>query len=180
MDRIKPSLKCDFLAIVMLAMTASVAVAQTAPVGPNNSGPNDGSQTFEKVKSLAGEWRAPEGKDVMINVFRPIASGEAFVYEEWKRGAQLTSTVFYMVGSELRADHFCDLGNQLHYKVTLSPDGGTLLFELRDATNLDLHPRHFHSAAWRFVDATHFMQDWQIAGGGKETKTVRLEFTRQK
>jgi hypothetical protein len=154
-------------------------VAQTS-AATDNSASGSSRAAFEKLKSLSGEWQAPEGKDVMIDRFRPIAAGDAFVYEEWKGGAQLTSTVFYMVGNELRADHFCDFGNQLHYAVRPSDDGKTFQFELKDATNLDVHPRHFHSSTWHFVDADHLTQDWQITGGGKDAKTVRLDFTRQK
>jgi hypothetical protein len=160
-------------------MNASALLAQTTPDPARTTRTDDGQQAFERIESLAGEWHAPEGNDVMIDVFRPMASGSAFVYEEWKRGKQLTATVFYMVGGELRADHFCDFGNQLHYLVKLSPEGNVLMFELQNGTNLDTHPRHFHSSMWRFVDANHFSQDWQISGGGKEPKTVRLDFTRQ-
>lgn len=180
MDRNKLSLRQLLLILVVLCASFSAGAAQTTASASENSATNDGRKAFDKLKGLSGEWQAPEGKDVMIDRFRPIAGGDAFVYEEWKAGAQLTSTVFYMVGSELRADHFCDFGNQLHYVVKPSPDGNTLQFELRDATNLDVHPRHFHSATWRFVDADHLSQDWQISGGGKDPKTVRLDFTRQK
>lgn len=139
-----------------------------------------GIVAFEQVKTLFGEWRTPEGKEMMINIFRPMAFGSAVIHEEWKRGEQLTATVFYVVGDELRADHFCDFKNQLHYVVKPSPDRSGLIFELRDATNLDVSPRHFHSTTWKFVDATHLTQDWHIEGGGKEPATAHLDFTRQK
>lgn len=180
MDKNKVSLRYCLLLMVMLSTYLSMGLAQATSTAPDNNATSNGQRAFERVKTLSGEWQAPEGKDVMIDRFRPMASGDAFVYEEWKGGQQLTSTVFYMVGTELRADHFCDFGNQLHYVVKPSPDGNTLQFELRDATNLDVHPRHFHSATWRFVDADHLSQDWQITGGGKDPKTVRLDFTRQK
>jgi hypothetical protein len=135
--------------------------------------------SFEKIKSLTGEWHAPEGQDTMINIFRPFAFGTAVLHEEWKSGEQLTSTVFYMVGSELRADHYCDYKNQPRYVALPPTDPNVVTFELRDITNGDVHPRHFHSTTWRFEDSTHLTQEWQIAGGGKETKVVRLEFTRQ-
>jgi hypothetical protein len=180
MDQNKVGLRQLLMILVVLGLSFSAGAAQTTASASDNAGTGDGRKALERLKGLSGEWKALEGKDVMIDRFRPIAGGDAFVYEEWKAGAQLTSTVFYMVGSELRADHFCDFGNQLHYVVKPSADGNSLQFELRDATNLDVHPRHFHSSTWRFVDADHLTQDWQITGGGKEPKTVRLDFTRQK
>jgi hypothetical protein len=139
-----------------------------------------GAAAFERIKGLTGEWHAPEGQDVMINIFRPIAFGSAMLHEEWKRGEQLTATIFYMVGDELRADHFCDYRNQLRYVVTPSSDPDALQFTLREGLNLDVQPRHFHSTTWRFLDATRLTQDWHIEGGGKNPAKVRLEFRRQK
>ena len=98
--------------------------------------------------------------ETMIDIFRPIAFGTALLHEEWKNGEQLTATVFYVVGSELRADHYCDMGNQLRY-VDESKDPQVLRFVLRDASNLDTHPHHFHSTTWRYVDAEHHVQDWE-------------------
>jgi len=141
----------------------------------------DGPAQFERLKQLIGEWDAPLGKnEVMTDIFRPMGSGTAILHEEWKNGEQLTATVFYVVGNELHADHFCDFGNQLRYVAKPSTDANVMAFELRDSTNLDTHPRHFHSTTWHFIDATHHTQDWEIMSPGKDPKLVRLEFTRKK
>ena len=163
--------KVPATALLMLSamVVCAPAQAQTTP----------GGTAFERIRGLVGEWHAPEGPDVMINIFRPMAFGSAIVHEEWKKGEQLTATVFYLVGAELRADHFCDFKNQLRYVVTPSPDSRALQFELRDATNLDVQPRHFHATTWSFVDATHHTQEWHMVGGDKPPRVARLEFTRQ-
>ena len=136
---------------------------------------------FEKLKSLIGEWDAPLSKgQTMTDIFRPIGAGTAILHEEWKGGEQLTATVFYVVGNELRADHFCDLGNQLHYVARPSDNPDVVTLELRDSTNLDTHPRHFHSTTWHYVDANHHTQDWELMNPGNGAKIVRLEFTRKK
>jgi hypothetical protein len=140
----------------------------------------DGRAAFEKLKTLVGEWDAPlPQNEVMTDIFRPIGAGTAILHEEWKNGEQLTATVFYLVGSELHADHYCDYGNQLHYVATPSTSPDVLAFQLRDATNLDSHPRHFHSTTWHFIDTTHLTQDWEVMGSGKPSKSVRMEFTRK-
>jgi hypothetical protein len=156
-------LACLLAALAMLKASSSQADAQAA---------------FAKMQSLVGEWRAPLPNDeTMIDIFRPIAFGSALLHEEWKNGEQLTATVFYVVGSELHADHYCDLGNQLRY-VDESADPQVLKFVLRDASNLDTHPRHFHATTWRYVDAEHHVQDWEAAIPGKASKTIRMDFTR--
>ena len=72
--------------------------------------PSAAKAAFEKLKSLEGTWEAPlhgqqEGK-VMVNKFHVIGDGSAVLHSEWLDGNQLTTTVFYMVGPELRADHY--------------------------------------------------------------------------
>jgi hypothetical protein len=114
----------------------------------------------------------------MKNVFRPLAFGTALAHEEWKNGEQLTATVFYVVGSELRADHYCDMGNQLHYVAVPSAETDTFRFVLRDATNLDTHPVHFRSTTWHVIDADHLVQDWEISRPDKAPTTVRMDFKR--
>jgi len=141
----------------------------------------DGPAQFERLKQLIGEWDAPlSNKEVMTDIFRPMGSGTAILHEEWKNGEQLTATVFYVVGNELHADHFCDFGNQLRYVAKPSADASVMAFELRDSTNLDTHPRHFHSTTCRLIDANRHTQDWEIMSPGKDPKLVRLEFTRKK
>lgn len=138
----------------------------------------DAQAALAKMRSLVGEWHAPlANNETMIDIFRPIAFGTALLHEEWKSGEQLTATVFYVVGSQLRADHYCDMGNQLRY-VDESTDPQVLRFVLNDASNLDTHPNHFHSTTWRYVDAEHHVQDWEIAVPGKPSKMIRMDFTR--
>ena len=173
------------IVLAILCSQVFVSLAQS----PENAHPNAASATtlslgaFEKLKSLEGDWAAPlTGKQVgktMVNTFHVIGEGSAVVHSEWLDGKQLTTTVFYLVGSDLRADHFCDYQNQPRYIGRPSADASVITFELRDITNLEAHPRHFHSTTWHFLDATHLTQDWQIVEAGKEPKMVRMEFTRK-
>jgi hypothetical protein len=161
-----------FIVMIVLGSAAHAA-------GPGDPASPTALAALEHIKKLTGEWRTPAGPNQMINIFRPIAFGTAVLHEEWTKGEQLTATVFYIVGDELRADHFCDFKNQLHYVVKQGGGNDTISFELKDATNLDLFPRHFHSSTWRFVDDTHLTQDWQITGDGKSPANAHLDFTRQ-
>lgn len=139
----------------------------------------DARAQFEQLKALEGTWDAPLPRnEVMRNIFRPIAFGSAVLHEEWKGGEPLTATVFYLVGSELHADHYCDFGNQLHYVARPSHVARVLDLGLKSATNLDKHPRHFHATRWELVDDSRLNQDWTIASPGKPMQTVRMEFAR--
>lgn len=161
-------LACLVSALALLSSDAARADAQAAFA----------QAAFAKMRSLVGEWHAPlPNNETMIDIFRPIAFGTALLHEEWKNGEQLTATVFYVEGSKLRADHYCDMGNQLRY-VDESTDPQVLRWVLHDASNLDTHPLHFHSTTWRYVDAEHHVQDWEAARPGKPSKTIRMEFKR--
>jgi len=138
-----------------------------------------GELLFNKVKSLVGTWDAPMGDKVMTDTFRLFAFGTAVLGEEWLDGEQITSTVFYVVNGELRADHFCDYKNQPRYTAVPSIDPAVLDFQFREATNLDTHPVHFHGTQWRIMDATHLVQDWFVMGGKQPVSVAHLEFTKR-
>jgi hypothetical protein len=150
-------------------MAADAASTSASPAQP----------LLEKIKSLEGTWDAPTRDGVMTDVFKPFAFGTKVLGEEWINGKQITTTIFYVVGSELRADHYCDFLNEPRYTAKPSAEPATIDFEFRDATNLDTHPAHFHSTRWRLVDQDHLIQDWVILGGKKPVSAVRLEFKRR-
>ncbi len=126
------------------------------------------SAAFEQIKGLEGTGKHTSREargEVVVNTFPVIGDGSAVVHSEWLDGRQLTTPVFYLAGSELRADHYCDYQNQPRYVLRPSDDSRVLAFEMREITNLEAHPRHFHSTTWHFIDATHLTQDWQIVEG---------------
>jgi hypothetical protein len=183
--------------LMLTACTASSASEETEPplpAGPAMSAsmPMDmGSDAVEKadtparvafdnLKKLVGRWEAPMANNkTIVDTFQLFAMGTAILGEEWVDGKQITSTVFYLVGSQLRADHYCDYLNQPRYVARTSTDPSVIDFAFLEATNLDTHPRHFHSTTWHFVDANHLTQDWYVEGSPKGKSNVRLEFVRK-
>jgi len=119
------------------------------------------------------------GTKTLVDTFQPFAFGTAILAEEWLGDQQITSTVFYMVGSELRADHYCDYGNQPRYVAVPSADPSIIQLDLREATNLDTHPTHFHSTTWHLIDAAHMTQDWNVEGSPKGKSTAHLQFVKR-
>lgn len=138
--------------------------------------------TFQKIKQLTGEWQAPlDDHGTMVNIFRPFAYGTKVLAEEWENGKHITSTVFYMVGNELHADHFCDYKNEPRYNLEATPgDPNIIDFQFLSATNLDKYPVHFHRTTWHLVDGNHLIQDWYTVGDKQATAPIRMSFTRTK
>jgi hypothetical protein len=157
------------------AQTMHHAAMPAEPLPP----PSVGQALLDRVRDLSGTWDAQTRQGVMTDVFKPFALDTAVLGEEWINGKQITSTIFYVVNGELRADHYCDFKNQPRYTVLPSPDPDLLDFEFRDATNLDSHPMHFHRTTWKIVDPNHLIQDWFIMGGAKAVSLVHMEFTRR-
>jgi hypothetical protein len=156
-----------------MEMSGEAAKKADTPATPDQ-------RAFENLKKLVGRWEAPLAHDkTIVDTFQPFALGTAILGEEWVDGQQITSTVFYMVGSELRADHYCDYLNQPRYVARTSTDPSVIDFEFREATNLDTHAMHFHSTTWHLVDADHLDQDWRIEGSPKGNGTVHLKFVRK-
>jgi hypothetical protein len=149
--------------------------AQTKPAAP----PSVGQMLFDKIHGLIGTWDAPLGKDVITDIFQPFAFDTAILGEEWLNGKQITSTVFYVVNGELRADHYCDYLNQPHFTAVPSMDPDVIDFQFRDATNLDTHPKHFHGTKWKIVDTTHLTQDWFVMGGMKPVSLAHMDFVKR-
>ncbi len=184
-------MKRSILAITAMAYLAALTGCQIPPAraadapGALKMGTSDPTQpspaqfrTLQKLVGGSWEARLPDNR-IIVDTFQSFAAGTYILGEEWVDGKQITSTVFYMVGSELWADHFCDYGNQPRYRVKPTADPSVVDLEFRYATDLDGHPRHFHSTIWHYIDATHMTQDWQVLGGPKGKAAVHLDFVRK-
>jgi hypothetical protein len=156
--------------------------AKDSPAAAGSTQALQGGQAMLQtiLKLVGGKWsaRLPNNKTI-VDTFQSFDDGNYVLGEEWIGGKQITSTVFYMVGSQLWADHYCDYGNQPRYAAKASADPSVVDLEFRAATDLDMHARHFHATTWHLIDATHLTQDWQVEGGPKGHATLHLDFLRQ-
>jgi hypothetical protein len=172
------------LPVAAALLTLTACTTPTASIASEEAKPPlqaaQAQVALDNLKKLVGRWEAPLGNNkTIVDTFQPFAFGSAILAEEWVGGEQITSTVFYMVGSELRADHYCDYLNQPRYVARTSADPSIIDFEFREATNLETHAKHFHSTTWHFIDANHLTQEWHVEGGPKGKGTVLLEFVRK-
>jgi hypothetical protein len=146
---------------VFLTLAALSAAAQSNP-----------QQSFDLMKSLAGNW---EGKSNMGNVkvsYRLTAGGSALMSEIQGDIAGKSDDMISMIhmdGNRLLLTHYCEAGNQPRMQATLSPDRKTLTFDFVDATNVtSSQPGHMQRVTFTFVDENHHIEEWHFAAPGKE------------
>jgi hypothetical protein len=131
---------------------------------------------LEQIKCLEGKWEAHlHGKQeakVMVNTFHVIGDGSAVVHSEWLDGKQLMMTVFYLAGSELGADHYCDYHNQPSYVLRPLTIAASSL--LRCGKSRTLRPTHGTSIQQLGISST---QALEIVENGRQSTMVRMGCT---
>ncbi|HXY11665.1 MAG TPA: hypothetical protein VEI52_27770 [Terriglobales bacterium] len=161
--------------IVPVVSTALVVLLSTlAPAA------SDGSQAFEKLKSLDGSWsgKATNGQAVQISN-RVTSGGSVFMSEI--TGHEDMITMFHLDGGRLLMTHYCAAGNQPRMVGTLSPDGKTITFDFLDATNLlPSQGGHMDRVVFTLIDADHHSEDWQFAQDGGQKLHEKFDLVRQK
>ena len=85
------------------------------------------------MKTLVGDWESkrPNGS-ILLNSFRVFGEGSALLHLEKPEGRQEIITIFYPVGDELRADHYCFMKNQPRYVAKPPSDPNVIDFEFRE------------------------------------------------
>src|SRR5262245_8158374 len=124
------------LAILSAAGAARAeAPAAEAPVAEPAKPP--AAAAFEKLKTLAGEWRGKSGQGAATSLAYQVTSGGTAVLETFafvKSGMSMT-TVYYLDGDRLMLTHYCVSNNQPRMRAeptAAEPD--VLRFDFVDAT----------------------------------------------
>src|SRR5262249_31705275 len=134
-----------------------------------------GLPAFDRLKSLAGEWKgkSPEG-DVSIN-FRVVSGGSAVV-EELSHGDMVT--VYHRDGDRVMMTHYCEAQNQPRMRTeVVKGDPKSLKFSMVDITNLGKPTDgHMKQLTLSFQDSNHIAEEWVFAQDGKDkAETFSLE-----
>jgi len=168
--------------LVVLALS-SVALAQS-----------DGQKSFEKMKSLAGDWEGSvtvTPAELHMSMDKPIhislrvtSRGNAVVHEMQEAATPLDPakydhpvTMFYMDGGQLTLLHYCDAGNRPRMLAKPSIDGKTLDFDFVDVTG-NLQYGHMQHSTFTVIDANHHNEDWTFLMPGDKLMHAHMELKR--
>lgn len=155
-----------------LALLLAIAFAANAWAADSNA-----AATFEKMKTLAGNWEVNwEGKTQPATL-SVISAGSALMQND---KTENMVTMFHMDGDRLMLTHYCAAKNQPRLVGRIQPDG-SVHFDFLDVTNLpDKNAGHMRRMILTMKDADHFSEQWFFYQDGKESKGETFEYVRKK
>ncbi len=155
----------------VIAVAASVASAQ--PGAPDS---------FDELKSLAGEWQAQlPGFGTITDSIRLVSNGRG-IEETIGTSADNEISVYTRDNQRILMTHFCAMTPEGHVARletgSLQGTHSTLTFIFRDAVNLhSLAAPHMRRMSLTIIDADHFTEKWTRAEKGADT-AFDLQFVR--
>jgi len=171
--------------VVVIALLSTAAFAQS-----------DAQKSFDKLKTLAGDWEGPvtvdppqpemqDDKPVHVSL-RVTSRGNALVHEMQESGTPLDATkydhpvtMFYLDGDHLTLIHYCDAGNRPRMVARPSPDGKKVEFDFADLSGGNEYGHMYHSV-FTFVDANRHIEDWTFMMPGDKPVHAHFDLQRAK
>jgi len=172
-------MKTASVLITALVFAGAVLAQSTNPAGQ----PGTAGASFEKLKSLVGEWEGSmnEGgkQSPATTSYRLVSGGSALMNFLGAGTPYEMVTMFHLDNSDLLVTHYCAAHNQPRFRMVPSSDPNVVTFVFKDATNLS-SPSAPHMVGLKitFVDANHHYQDWTYSEKGQESIS-RFEFHRK-
>ena len=124
-----------------LMAALSLALAWPAPAETELS-----AEGFAELKGLIGNWETTTQRGSTIRLSYELISDSTVLLERFSAGEGRSSlTVYHRDGDDLVATHYCPEGNQPRLRLAGRSPEGELLFEFRDATNLEKGASHLHA-----------------------------------
>lgn len=164
---------------ISILFVALLVVAVAAPAAAGTS------PAWEKLKSLAGEWKGTmaHGDETMpVSVsYTLVSSGTSLMERMATPDGHDMVTMYYPDGSRIMMTHYCSEGNQPRMRAQAAAgEPKSLAFEFVDVTGLaNPQAEHMRKLVVRFDDADHFIQEWTHRKGSKEETGV-FKYSRKK
>jgi hypothetical protein len=164
------------LAVITASPTAAAAQVDAGAAQRSAAADQHGAAAgFEKLKSLAGEWRSVDADGRPVDVSYEVVSGGAALLETLAPAGEPTMvTVYHLDGDELALTHYCSGGNQPRLRAAAPPgEIAALRFTFLDATSLAKPTEgHIHALTLTFHDDDHVTQAWTWQQDGKALQTT--------
>ena len=143
-----------------------------------------GKDAFDKMKSLAGEWRGTFeqpgiGPEALV-IYKVTSAGSVVQETLFPGTPNEMVTMYHLDGDRLVLTHYCAAGNQPSMALTKKSTTAQLDFDFTGATNMkSRREMHMHSARLRFESDGSISAEWDSYENRKKTDTKKF-FMRRK
>ena len=153
-----------FCTILVLASASSIAA--------DESKPKQGSQEFERLKTLTGTWQGKtdigQGPIDMTVQYRLIAGGTVLEERVFAGTPHEMLTLYYEKNGKLAMTHYCVMGNRPGMLLK-SSDDKKLKFDFDETCGIDpAKESHMHALTITFDDADTITASCKAIMDGKE------------
>jgi len=159
-------IRIAFLSIILMAASA-------APTTP----------AFEKMKGLAGEWKANvPGVGEFHDKFSIQSGGSSLLEEMTEPNGTSMVTIYYPLDGGVAMTHYCSAHNQPHMtSVSDAVSTKQLTFKTVSVDNLkSKNDGHMAGVTFTFKDADHFDAAWDFKVNGTSAPHPGFEYVRVK
>ncbi|MCB1554795.1 MAG: hypothetical protein KDJ14_13385 [Xanthomonadales bacterium] len=127
----------------------------------------DSQIAFDALKPLVGTWRPADKPDSALTVTFELIANDSVLVEHWHSPTQQSMTVYHRDGDALLATHYCPQGNQPRLALSRTEADGSLRFEFRDGTNVNVPGGH-HEALLTLHHAGDELTRGEVYAGNAE------------
>jgi hypothetical protein len=166
--------------VLLLRVLVAALVVTSWSAGRPAAAEVDAKTAFAKLKTLAGNWNGVGDNRVASAVsYRLGADGNTVIETQCGGTAQEMLTVYNVVGSDLVATHYCNLGNQPHFKLDLkSSTADKLVFDFDGGVGFDPgKDGHIHGGTINFASGKVDTL-WDYYEGGQKKAGTRFQLSR--
>lgn len=174
----KQAVSVAFLAA--LAVVAASGAAARGDLSHRHSPAGNGSQAWESMKTLQGDWEGLYQGKVKTSVsYRLVSNGTALMETLVAPDASDMVTMYHPDGSRVAMTHYCSENTQSRMRAP-GTDGKRIAFSFVDVSNLaSPDAMRMTGLVLTLKDPDHFTAEWTGTGMGK-SDTSLFEFTRKK
>jgi hypothetical protein len=162
------------IALLVCLLFSIAALAQE-----HEHAPKVKNATFEKLKSVLGDWESKQGPMVFHVSYKLVSGGTAIMETAGDGKTPPMINMYTPEGGKLTMVHYCAAGNQPRMRADAT-EGNDIAFDFVEIANLpNPNADHMHDMTLHIIDADHIEQEWRSMQDGKKT-TYSFKLTRVK
>jgi len=148
-----------------------------------NMEPYQGSEAFEKIKSLVGNWEgtspmSKEGETLRVK-FDLTSNGSAVIETSFPGMPHEMVSVYHDEDGKLVMTHYCSLGNQPKMSLMNSKGESIVLSDTKSSHKRLRKETHMHALTLTMKDSNKLVEEWTNYEKDKKKQMHTITLTRQ-